>query len=63
MTQLLSSGASHFGFHIDNSCGDVSISFKLYIRVKHHKIRSSLIIGVIRKILTELWPFFDLDFG
>ena len=27
------------------------------------KYRSSSIKGVIRKIMTELWPFFDLDFG
>ena len=34
-----SSAASHFGFPIDNSYRDASISFKLYRRVKHHKIQ------------------------
>ena len=30
---------SHFWFPLDNFCRDASISFKVYRRVKHHKIQ------------------------
>ena len=43
--------------------GKATISFKVYSKVKHYKIQVVLNMEVIRKILTELWPFFDLGLG
>ena len=40
-----------FGFHSNFA--------ELYITIKY---RSNLILVIIRQILAELWPFFDLDF-
>ena len=46
-----------FLFPIENSWRDASISIKLYKRVRYHKIQVKFDKGVIRKMLTDLWPF------
>ena len=48
---------SRIWFPSNNFWRDASISFKVYIRVKHHWIQVKFEIGVLRKPLTELWPF------
>ena len=54
--------SSHFSFPFNNFWRDVWISFKFCRTMYHYKIQVSSILIIIRQILAELWPFFDLVF-
>ena len=55
----LSSTFSHIWFPINNFLPDLSILLKDY----RSKYRSNSNLKIIRKIMTELWPFLYLGFG
>ena len=59
----LSSTASLFWFPINNFWRDASISFKVYRRVKHHKIQVKFEFGVHPQNFDWVMALFDLVFG
>ena len=47
-------------YSLDNLLFDALISSIFYRRI-YHRVRSRLILVIIDKILTELWPFYDVE--